>query len=161
MVDLLVDNLDDKLGDLLVDNSSGVHYLFDLIIFSLRLCGEIIILLTNWLRPSRRLETYETRTVFQCRLLVLLVTEDQRYLAGPDISDVVVYPHADLAREHHDDLLARVVVRLGAGPLGLGVVTDFQFLAGNGRPVSRGVPRRYGGFRHFLELEEWHKALQG
>ena len=56
------------------------------------ICGSILLL--NRLRARDRLEADKARAVLERHLLVLLVAEDQRHLAGPDVADLVVDPHA-------------------------------------------------------------------
>jgi hypothetical protein len=47
---------------------------------------------------------------------------------------------------------------LGAASFGFRVVTDFQFLAGNGRTVRGGVTRRNQRAGHLIQLEKWHDS---
>jgi hypothetical protein len=49
------------------------------------------------LSTCRSLETDEARSLFDCLLLVLLIAQDQRNLAGTDFPNVVVDAHAQPA----------------------------------------------------------------
>src|SRR5687767_7738028 len=110
------------------------------------------------LSTRRSLEADEARALFHRLLFVVLIAENQRGFARTHFPNVVVDPHPQPSRQNQDDLLARVTVRLSAGPLGLGVVTDLQFVSGDGWTVRRRVSGRHHRFGHFIELEEWHDA---
>ena len=115
-------------------------------------------LLADWLRADGRLEADETGAVFQRLLFVLLVAWNQCHLAEANFADFAFDPHSQPPGENQDDLLARVVVWLGATALGLGVVPDLKLLAGDGRAVGRGMSRRYNRGWHLIQLEKWHDS---